>query len=81
MNARNTPTTPTQPTETKRREKTPSRHASDAHDKIKALLVDCEKEIAASPESIRAKYEIRIAKVREGLDPDALELLEKMLGQ
>jgi hypothetical protein len=81
MNAKH-PTTPaTPPTEPKRREKTPSRHASDAHDKIKALLVDCEKEIAASPESIRAKYEIRIAKVREGLDPDALELLEKMLGQ
>ena len=80
MNARNQPqpdTTP-QPTEPKAKHHTAAIRAANAFNRILKLRIECEAEIAASPESIRRKFAERIAAVAAGLDGDAKVLLEKL---
>jgi len=53
--------------------------AAQAFERIKKLQTECDQELARSPEAIRAKYAERIAKVRDGLDPDLQQYVDGLM--
>lgn len=83
MNTRRQETETTEPAsapaEPKKKSTTSDTHkAAYIVDKLSQIDTDEQEEIASFPASVRAKYERRRAKAREGVSAEVLKLVDKM---